>query len=517
MNASQAVLANQNNTCEPHILLFSFITKTKPGFRLALRLAALPVALYPMEFPYRNFVFAVLLLSLCTLSALSYTHFSPIDNYLIDCGSAVDSTVDNRRFVSDSSRSDSYSLTSTRSVSIRNQDPSDVSPRIYRAARVFTGPSRYEFEIRDKGTHMVRFHFHKLNSSKFDFGNAQFHVLVDGVVVLSDFIGGCVETPRVKEYLIWVETEKLVITFVPSRKHKFAFVNALEVISAPKDLILDTVQYVSSEKNEKSDGFVKQALEVVYRVNVGGPKVTPFNGTLWRTWVPDDEFLKSSSGSKRLYFSGRIQYQMGGASREVAPDNVYNSARVISSRNASIPNVNITWVFPVMGGFKYLVRLHFCDIASISLGLLYFNVYVNGHLAIEDLDLSDVTNYVLASPYYADFVVDGDGSGALSVSVGPSSKSYPYAYDGILNAVEIMKLNNSMGSLVGKVPAEFIMKSWPRGNMGVLVPLVAAVCLLVILSMVLRRRMTGLKDSVTWSKLPMDVSTVNIKQGYPQA
>ena len=33
---------------------------------------------------------------------------------------------------------------------------------------------------------------------------------------------------------------------------------------------------------------------------------------------------------------------------------------------------------------------------------------------IEDLDLSSVTNYVVASPFSADFVVDGDGSGALS-------------------------------------------------------------------------------------------------------
>ena len=58
---------------------------------------------------------------------------------------------------------------------------------------------------------------------------------------------------------------------------------------------------------------------------------------------------------------------MGGASREVGPDNVYDTARVIKSRNASIPDANITWEFPVIGGFKYLVRLHFCDIASISI------------------------------------------------------------------------------------------------------------------------------------------------------
>ncbi len=52
--------------------------------------------------------------------------------------------------------------------------------------------------------------------------------------------------------------------------------------------------------------------------------------------------------------------------------------------------------------------------------------------------------------------------------------------------------------------------------MGVLVPLVADVCFLVITSVILCRRMNGLKDSVTWSKLPVDVSDVNVKQGYPQ-
>ncbi|KAF5464331.1 hypothetical protein F2P56_014415, partial [Juglans regia] len=464
-----------------------------------------------MEFPHGKFVFFLLLLSLGTLSALSYTLFSPIDNYLVDCGSIVDSVVDNRRFVSDASCRNSYSLHSSRSASLRNENPHDVSPRIYQSARVFTRPSRYEFEIKEKGTHMVRFHFQKLNSSKFDFGDAQFHVLVNGFVVLSDFIGGEVVSPRVKEYLIWVDTEKLVITFIPAKKSKFAFVNALEVLSAPKDLILDTAEYVNSEKTDEFDGLAMQALEVVHRVSVGGPKVTPFNDTLWRTWIPDGEFLVSSFGSKRVYFSGRIWYQMGGASREVAPDNVYNTARVIRSTNASVPDVNITWVFPVAGGFKYLVRLHFCDIASISLGLLYFNVYVNGNLAYKDLDLSRATNYVLASPFYADFVVDADASGVLSVSVGPSNISMPYTIVGMLNAVEVMKLNNSMGSLAGKLPAELVLKSWPKRNIGVLIPLVAAACLLVSLSMLLRRRMTGLKNSLTWSKLPTDASGADVK------
>ena len=58
------------------------------------------------------------------------------------------------------------------------------------------------------------------------------------------------------------------------------------------------------------------------------------------------------------------------------------------------------------GGAQYLVRLQFCDIVSRALNLLYFNVYVNGYLAYEDLALLVLTSHVLASPIYVDFVVD---------------------------------------------------------------------------------------------------------------
>lgn len=365
---------------------------------------------------------------------------------------------------------------------------------------------------------MVRLHFQSFNSCNLDWNSAQFHVLVNGFVALkvSNFGGGGVLGPMVREYLIWVSSGKLVIHFVPDKKSNFAFVNAIEVISAPKDLIADTAMFVNSEKVFGFDGLAKQALQVVHRVNVGGPKVTPFNDSLWRTWITDDEFFNSGFGSKRVYFGGRIKYQEGGASREVGPDNVYNSARVIRSTNASIPNMNMTWVFPAIGGYKYLVRMHFCDIASISLGLLYFNVYVNGNLAYEDLDLSKAANYVLASPFYADFVVDGDDSDSLTVGVGPSNASVPFAIDGILNGIEIMKLNNSVGSLDGEHCAEWVLRSWPKGHVSLLVPLIAAACVLLSLSMVTRRRIMKKKEFVAWTQLPVDVSEVNAKHGSTQ-
>lgn len=367
------------------------------------------------------------------------------------------------------------------------------------------------FYIKDKGTHLIRLHFHRFNLSNFDNYSVGFHVLINGFVLLYDFTAENMQNSRVKDYMIWVDDEKLVIKFVPSKKSSLGFVSAIEVISAPKDLIADVGLLVNSEKNEQVNGLIKNALETVYRVNVGGYKVTPFNDSLWRTWVPDDEFLKSSDWSKRAYFGGRIKYQMGGASREVGPDNVYNTARVITSVTDWVPKSNITWVFPVNEGYKYLVRLHFCDITSISLGMLYFNVYVNGNLAYENLDLSIATNYMLASPFYADFVVDGESPGVITISVGPSNMSMPHAVDAILNGVEIMKMNNSAGSLDGLVSAESVMKCRSNRNISVLASLIAAMFLLLLAPVVLHKRRTAIKDSVAWSRLPVDVSEVNLK------
>ncbi|KAI5428608.1 probable receptor-like protein kinase At5g24010 [Lathyrus oleraceus] len=468
------------------------------------------------NFNQNNLFSLLFFLSFSTLSVFSHL-FSPPDNYLINCGSTSATTLlNNRPFTGDLAAKHSPSFsTSSHPLFVKNQNPLSNVPQIYHTARVFTKPTKYSFPIKQKGTHMVRFHFHAFNSSNLDLGRAQFNILVDGYVVLSNFtrfVTDSERNPRVVEYLVWVDSEKLVIVFVPSKDSELAFVNAIEVISAPTDLILETAQYLSSGNLKRFDGLNKQALEVVYRVTVGGPKVTPFNDSLWRTWVPDEEFLKSSVGSEKFYFGGRINYHVGGASREVGPDNVYNTARLIRSKNDSVPNVNMTWVFPVKGGYKYLVRLHFCDIASISGGLLYFNVYVNGYLVLEDLDISYITSS-LASPYYVDFVVDGDSSvGALSVSIGPSKSSLPHVIDGMLNAVEVMKLNNQYKSLDGDVCADFVLKSHrSHGNTGIFLTLVAAVCIVLSLSIVIRRRIIESRESVSWSRLPVNSSEDNVK------
>lgn len=308
-----------------------------------------------------------------------------------------------------------------------------------------------------------------------------------------------------------MDSDKLVIAFVPADPSSFAFVNAIEVVSAPQDLIGDVARLVTPDKVENFEGISKQALQIVCRVNVGGPVVTPFNDTFWRDWVPDSQFLVSDSPSKDVAFSGRIMYRKGGASREVAPDNVYNSARTSSSK--------MTWAFAVDPGYKYLVRMHFCDIASLALNELYLDVYINGYSAYQNLDISDATGQILASPYYVDFVVDASGSGLLSVTVGPSKFSDPSKVGGLLNALEIMKINNTVGSLDGESPVVFVLESRREGSFGSffrsLTCAFAFVSLSVVVFMLALRWRAERKDSVGWSRLPADVSGIEFEKISP--
>ncbi|XP_071691107.1 probable receptor-like protein kinase At5g24010 [Rutidosis leptorrhynchoides] len=458
-----------------------------------------------MSIQIKSLLFILLAITVTVVSA-----FYPADHYLIDCGTTASTTtvdVDHRIFTGDGS---SLVLSSTKSVALHDSKPDPNFSPIYHTARVFMKPSHYSFKIKEKGTHLVRIHFHR-----FDFSNTgstchdQFHVSANGYVLLHNF-SISKGNPRIKDFMISVDDDddELVIRFIPVDKSSFAYVNAIEVISAPKDLI--------------PDEYVKHAYETVYRVSVGGVKVTPFNDSLWRNWVPDDEFLKTSDGSLKSYskfhFGGRIQYRLGGASREVGPDNMYNSARIISSLNDSIPKVNMTWVFPVRKGFSYLVRLHFCDIASLSVGMIYFNVYVNGDLVYENLDLSALTNYMLASPFYADFVVDSEKiSDVIRVDIGPSSLSRSHAVDGILNGLEIWKMDNSMKSLDGEVSANQLeSKNQSGGQLGRLLSLSGAVCLLAIAFLFMRRK-TEAKNSAGWSRVPVDVSEIDLKSNYPKS
>ncbi|CAL1404881.1 unnamed protein product [Linum trigynum] len=386
----------------------------------------------------------LLLLSIFTPSSA----FVPTDNYLLNCGSTANATLDDRVFAADSAF-----LAADRSTPLANQNPSPSSPELYATARVFTSASGYKLNIRQNGTHLVRLHFSPFPSPNFNLSAAKFTLLLNGNSVLRDF---STEVLVIKEYLFGIDGEELEILLRPAAGgSNFGFVNAIEVFSAPKDLIIDRgARIVSPNAIGEFDGMSSRILEMIHRINVGGSKMTPFNDTLWRTWVPDEGFLVLKPAAKKVVSTHPPNYQAGGATRETAPDHVYMTAQSMNRGNAILgAKFNISWNFPVgSSGVQHLVRLHFCDIVSTGLNLLYFNVYLNDLEAYKDMDLSSLTFHELGSPMYVDFVADSDDLGKMRVSVGPSDLSTSTHVNAILNGVEIMKMVNLAAS--GSVSSE---------------------------------------------------------------
>ncbi|KAG5075224.1 hypothetical protein AAZX31_20G149200 [Glycine max] len=429
--------------------------------------------------------------------------FSTTDNFLLSCGSHSNASLFNRVFVGDSTDSGSTFLSSGDSISLTYQKPPQNLPTLYHTARLFRSTGRYRFNMKKNGTHLVRFHFSPFKAQSFDLKSAKFNVSVNGVSVLSNF-----QPPNdvlLKEFILKIVSNVLEILFRPVGDSGFAFVNALEVFTAPVDFVIDFgARLVGPSGVEEYRSLSSQVLETVHRINVGGLKITPFNDTLWRTWIPDEDYLVFKGAAKPAVSTHTPNYQKGGATREIAPENVYMTAQQMNRENSSLASrFNITWNFPVSpGGVPHLVRLHFCDIVSPALNLLYFDVYINGYIAYKDLDLSALAIHTLASPVYVDFVTNSDDTGFVQVSVGPSELSSSIRMNAILNGAEIMKMVNDVGTNVVH----------RRKNLWVLVGSIAGgivVLFLVVTAFLLGTKCRNKKpkqrtvESVGWTPLSM--------------
>ncbi|KAJ4770703.1 receptor-like kinase [Rhynchospora pubera] len=438
-----------------------------------------------------------------TMSSLHHTcraQYNPPDNYLIDCGSRTNTTIGQRTFLSDTSLSSS--LTTPQDIlgsSSSNSIPSSINGPLLKTARIFTGPSSYTFQIQKQGRHFIRLHFFPFSYQNYDLATAKFDVSTQDVVLLTDFTPNVKSSALFKEYSLNITSDTLVLSFMPSQN--LAFVNAIEVISVPDNLISDTAQVVNPV-NQYS-GLSEQTLETVYRVNVGGPLVTPDNDTLWRTWVNDQDYMNNTKLAKDVVFTGKINYMKGLATQETAPDSVYNTAAELAMSNTSNAAFNMSWQFDVNAGSSYFIRLHFCDIVSKSLNQLYFNVYIGSWWVLHDMDLSTITQNSLATAYFTDYVLSSDNTvQSIQVSIGPSTLDNVLP-DGILNGLEIMQIITGSGSA-------FTVRSSGKKNLGVIlgsvIGSVAIVIFLVILTFMCMKKKKKMEreSSKTW--MPFSVN-----------
>ncbi|KAJ1282528.1 hypothetical protein BS78_03G059200 [Paspalum vaginatum] len=386
--------------------------------------------------------------TLCRFS----TAYTPADNYLISCGSSVDTVVGQRVFVADDSGS--VTLTSPHSAAVKAPTPTGSVPgsdnttaALYKTARVFTAPSSYAFKISRPGRHFVRLHFFPLASQRYDLAAASFKVSTQDVVLIDAFPPA--STDSAYEFLLDVARGTLIVTFVPLAGG-LAFVNAVEVVSVPDSLFAGPAEALGSAGQQLSP--VVLPLQTAYRVNVGGPEVGADGDALWREWSTDQRNMVGSAVTREVVYNGRLNYLSGEATLDDAPDIVYATARELVMSDGVDSSRQMTWQFDVAEHpASYLIRFHWCDIVSRAPGLLRIDVYVDSYTAVKDFDLSAKGNGTLAFPYYVDFILgSSDPTGKITISVGSNStmKANSTLPDPILNGIEIMEMQFSSGSVV---------------------------------------------------------------------
>nr|GME11284.1 receptor-like protein kinase THESEUS 1 [Ipomoea batatas] len=442
----------------------------------------------------------------CVVGVISVVcgDFSPIDGFLISCGKsrAVEGE-DGRVFQPDFGNSNvGLSANSHIVVSNAGKGMSDL----YGSARVFTESSTYTIRTKQGGRHWLRLHFFPVENSDYDLKLAAFSVVANGVTLLHRFSYSKLQEngPVVKEYVVEIGSDNLELILSPW-PGSIAFINGIEVVSLPKGQFDSRVLPIPDGSPSVIPSST--ALETVYRVNMGGPSLTPKNDTLWRDWRSDYPFLVNPAAAVNVSTNPRSVRYPAGVSVEIAPNWVYATAQEMADAQVVDPNFNLTWAFGVDPGFAYFIRMHFCDIVSDALGKLVFNVYVNEYTAVDSLDISSKT-MELSAAYFIDFVVNiSEGSDKLFVKVGPSTSGRVQA-NAILNGLEIMKLSDSSQCLDGGcigISHNSVSSEHKKPVMVVIFACLGSIAVLVLVSVACflysRRSKTGEKakvNQVSW-------------------
>jgi serine/threonine protein kinase len=391
-----------------------------------------------------------------TTSAPPYV---PVDNILISCGSSTNLTVDGGRVFQADNTAKTLASGGV-SASISQPSPNLLYPTLMQQARFFTTNSSYTFTV-TPGRHWIRLYFYPFAFANWAANASLFSVTANQFVLLDDFRPSSWTTPDFpslfREYAVNVSSESLILGFDPA-PGSYAFINALEVVSMPSDLYTDDASLLGQAGSITPLGLADCAIQAMFHINVGGASVSPQNDStgMWRTWQPDDLFIFSAAvGTTGDVPVTSIEYPST-LPEYIAPATVYATAREMGGSNTINQNFNLTWIFPVDLGYTYFVRLHFCEIFLSAINQRVFNVYINNQTADTAMDIIALTGHP-DWPLYQDFAVPMfKGSSELWLQIGPTPTSTSQYRDAILNGVEILKLNNSDGSLSGVNPSIII-------------------------------------------------------------
>ncbi|CAA6671274.1 unnamed protein product [Spirodela intermedia] len=337
------------------------------------------------------------------------------------------------------------------------------------SARVFTAASTYEFSVSAKTHHYVRLHFYPAAYNGQDPAGSYFDVTTaDGsITLLRNFSAFATVKALTQAYIIRefylppAAGGVLRLTFTPSVAHKgsYAFVNGIEVLSAPDIYGSGAASLVGFSGQDVTVG--SSAVQTMFRLNVGGQFLPPGNDTggLGRTWYDDSPYIFGAAFGITYAAEKNVTVRYPPEAREMAPLDVYASARSMGPDPQVNMNTNLTWAFQVDGGFMYVVRLHFCELQMSKINQRVFDIYINNQTAVAG---ADVVGWTLSPAVpvhkdYAVYVADGPGSEELWVALHPSMASKAEYYDAVLNGLEVFKMNDTAGNLAGPNPSPSTM------------------------------------------------------------
>ncbi|KAG0611501.1 hypothetical protein M758_7G145000 [Ceratodon purpureus] len=381
------------------------------------------------------------------------SNYVPVDQIRIACGSASNVTIEDRVFAADNVANSL--ATGGVSGSTPQNNPGLSYPQLLTSARFFTTKSTYSFKV-TPGRHWVRLYFYPFASSSFQPNNSFFGLTAGDFVLLDNFTAVAFTTKSrpdfVREYIFNFTSTNFVLTFTP-QPQSYAFINAIEIVSMPSDLILDDGIFPATT-NPSPLGLDHSALQTMFRLNVGGATISPLNDSsrMGRTWKPDVDYIFSAaSGTTGNVLPSVINYPPT-VPEYIAPPTVYSTARTMGNNDTVNTKFNLTWIFPVDTNYTYFVRLHLCEIFWNSVGDRVFNIYINNQTAWINYDILTFTQFADV-PRYIDFIVSMfRGSNNMWIQIGTSAFA-PNRKDAILNGLEIFKVNNTASSLAGPNPS----------------------------------------------------------------
>ncbi|XP_059665162.1 receptor-like protein kinase FERONIA [Cornus florida] len=400
----------------------------------------------------------------------SHVHYYSVDDIAINCGSAGSSSgFDGREWIGDigstfTSPKEAKPISISSSTTVHQSPFADSIP--YMTARISRAQFTYTFRL-SPGQKFIRLHFYPASYTGFARSKALFHVKAGPFTLLNNFSPSLTADAFgvsyfAKEFCVNLEENQVFnITISPSKSTSssndddvYAFINGIEIVSMPTGLYYTPDGHLGAYMvgNKFRFGIDNgTALEMVYRLNVGGRSILSVEDLgMFRMWYEDKKYLLQSS-LLRVTTSKMITYTS--IPTYIAPSKVYQTAWSVNSNQQTNQAYNFTWKLPVDLGFRYLVRLHFCELEPMIThgSQKQFDLLMNNKVVENDANAINWSggNGVAIYRDYA-VVMEGDRMESqrdLIITLQLKYVSSTKRIEATLKGIEIFKLTNPDNNL----------------------------------------------------------------------